>query len=345
MVGSLELHSFGALHDVQLDYYGKRAAGAFEDGVVRVWDTRSQEQTEQPKLLAELKGHEGPAWKVSWAHPQFGSVLASCSYDMKIIIWKEVHPGNFQIAHTDSSHTASVNDCQFSPWEYGLRLACVSSDGTLSVLTYDATTAQWRRLSTLAHPAGAQTLSWAPAVVRDGTVAPYSRLVTGGLDNCLSLWKIEGEECVRERTPLAQTHQDWVRAVAWRPTASPMMFASGSWDKVVNIYAQEMEGQAWRQISKITLPGKVEGLAWSVTGSILSVSYGEGESVLYKENYDGNFEELGKVSEAGYVEVPNSVSAKIASSETAIPAAVQAQPPQDAEFVQQQQAVLSAFGM
>ena len=28
-------------------------------------------------------------WQVAWAHPKFGSILASCSYDRKVIIWKE----------------------------------------------------------------------------------------------------------------------------------------------------------------------------------------------------------------------------------------------------------------
>lgn len=33
--------------------------------------------------------HEGPVWQVAWAHPMFGNILASCSYDRKVIIWKE----------------------------------------------------------------------------------------------------------------------------------------------------------------------------------------------------------------------------------------------------------------
>lgn len=28
--------------------------------------------------LADLSGHEGPVWQVAWAHPKFGSLLASC---------------------------------------------------------------------------------------------------------------------------------------------------------------------------------------------------------------------------------------------------------------------------
>jgi len=33
--------------------------------------------------------HTGPVWQISWAHPKYGHILASCSYDGKVLIWKE----------------------------------------------------------------------------------------------------------------------------------------------------------------------------------------------------------------------------------------------------------------
>lgn len=33
--------------------------------------------------------HTGAVWQVCWAHPKFGNIIASCSYDKRIIIWKE----------------------------------------------------------------------------------------------------------------------------------------------------------------------------------------------------------------------------------------------------------------
>merc|ERR1712000_352668 len=110
-----------------------------------------------------------------------GSVLASCSYDMKVIIWKETpaHSGQWQIAYMDSSHAASVNDVAFCPWEFGLRLACASSDGTVSVLTYGADQ-QWYRTAFQAHAGGANTVSWtSPQRQSNDASAPAMRIVTG----------------------------------------------------------------------------------------------------------------------------------------------------------------------
>ena len=38
------------------------------------------------ELVATLQGHEGPVWQVSWAHPKFGVLLASCGFDGSVLI-------------------------------------------------------------------------------------------------------------------------------------------------------------------------------------------------------------------------------------------------------------------
>jgi protein transport protein SEC13 len=59
--------------------------------------------------------HEGPVWQATWSHPQYGPLLASCSYDGKVLIWKEStdaagNPtGQWQKLHEHALHTASGN--------------------------------------------------------------------------------------------------------------------------------------------------------------------------------------------------------------------------------------------
>jgi len=340
MIGSFDTGNTGALHSVQLDYYGQRVAAASSEGMVHIWDISDGQQ----KPAGQLKGHEGPVWKVSWAHPKFGNLVASCGYDMKIIVWKEVQAGNWQIAHMDSSHTASVNDVEFCPWEHGLRLACASSDGTVSILTY--ADGQWMRTSFPANSGGTQAISWAPVQKRDGQPTTTMRLVTGGCDNSATAWKCENETWSQEFPQLPAGHSDWVRDVAWRPLEGASVIASGSWDKTVIIYSQDNEGQHWRQVCTLALPNKVESLSWCESGSVLGVSCGESDVVLYREAYDGRYEETGKVNEPGYVEVPNSISAAMApvaqnmnqKSLAEVTAASQ-------EFQQQTQNVLDSFGI
>ena len=46
-------------------------------------------------------------WQVSWAHPRFGSLLASCSYDRKVIIWREVNANEWAQIFVFTGHLLS----------------------------------------------------------------------------------------------------------------------------------------------------------------------------------------------------------------------------------------------
>lgn len=361
-----------SFHDAQLDYYGRRCAAACGapvqpdetqglpegDFSVMIWDITDGQQ----KPVAQLRGHDGPIWKVAWAHPKFGSLLATCSYDMKVIIWKEMN-GQWVKAYVDTSHAASVNDIEFCPWEHGLRLACASSDGMVSVLSYDPAQAQWRRSFFQAHNCGAQSISWMPVSQRDASHGPAPiRLASGGCDNTVCIWKCDAEVWSQETPILMNGHTDWVRTVAWRPDGSSCV-ASGGWDQTVIIWKQEVEGHPWRQVCKMSVKGTVEGLAWSVTGSILAVSFGAGDAVLYRESDDGRiYEEVGKCGEQGYTEIQvpkanaapqqsfdigaaGATSPNTNAAAAAFGGAAPEQPVVNAEDVAQQQSVLESFGM
>jgi len=80
---------------------------------------------------------------VAWAHPRYGTMLASCSYDRKVIIWKEtadVKPDGQKTFKWEpffeyEGHDSSVNSVCWAPPEWGLMLACGSSDSTMTVLS------------------------------------------------------------------------------------------------------------------------------------------------------------------------------------------------------------------
>lgn len=97
--------------------------------------------------------HEGPVWQLSWAHPKFGCVLASCSYDRKVNIWKQTAKNQWTVIYTYEGHELSgiltkkknlsqlrkkkkVNSVEFGPHEFGLNLAAGSSDGTISIISF-----------------------------------------------------------------------------------------------------------------------------------------------------------------------------------------------------------------
>ncbi|KAG4122818.1 hypothetical protein ERO13_D11G290601v2 [Gossypium hirsutum] len=119
------------VHDVAMDFYGKRIATASSDSTIKIVGVSNNTH----QHLATLTGHQGPVWQVAWAHPKFGSLLASCCYDGRVIIWKEGNQNEWAQAHVFDDHKSSVNSIAWAPHELGLCLACGSSDGNISVFT------------------------------------------------------------------------------------------------------------------------------------------------------------------------------------------------------------------
>jgi len=105
--------------------------------------------------------HAGPAWQVSWAHPKYESVLATCGYDKKINIWKEVKPQTWDLVYQIEA-LASVNAISWAPWEYGLILAAGSADGRIHIVSRKGDDT-WSSISFEAHNGGVNAVSWGPS--------------------------------------------------------------------------------------------------------------------------------------------------------------------------------------
>lgn len=125
------------------------------------------------------------------AHPKYGNILASSSYDGKVFIWREQN-ATWQKVFDFALHTASVNIISWSPHESGCLLACASSDGSVSVLEFKDNS--WEHKIFPAHAIGVNAVSWAPAVAPGSLVSAtpntnaVRRLVTGGSDNLVKIW-------------------------------------------------------------------------------------------------------------------------------------------------------------
>ncbi|KZT03050.1 protein transporter SEC13 [Laetiporus sulphureus 93-53] len=313
------------IHDAQLDYYGKRLATCSSDRTVRVFDVS---EGEGPKSAGQtLKGHTGPVWQVSWAHPKFGHILASCSYDGKVIIWKEQPTagpsvGGWSKIKEHTLHKASVNSVSWAPHELGAMLACASSDGTLSVLTFK-NDGQWGADVFEGHAIGCNAVSWAPAVQPGSLITPQpptipgqapfvpqsvKRFASAGCDNLVKIWGYndERQEWVVEET--LEGHTDWVRDVAWAPNIGlPRTYiATASQDKTVLIWTKDTPTSPWVKTAldpssaSVTpasgaatagkFPDVVWRVSWSLAGNILAVSCGDGKVTLWKENLKGVWE-------------------------------------------------------
>ncbi|EGN97378.1 hypothetical protein SERLA73DRAFT_184063 [Serpula lacrymans var. lacrymans S7.3] len=315
------------IHDAQLDYYGKRLATCSSDRTVKVFDVIDGE-AQKSNGGHTLKGHTGPVWQVAWAHPKFGHILASCSYDGKVLIWKEQGQGPAAGGWTrikeHTLHTASVNSVSWAPHELGAILACASSDGKLSVLSFKDD-GQWGADIFNGHAIGCNAVSWAPATQpgsliqpQQGSTAPgqptapsqsVKRFASAGCDNLVKIWgyREDSQSWIEEET--LEGHTDWVRDVAWAPNIGlPRSYiATASQDKTVLIWTKDTPTSPWAKtaldpssasVSATSpspaaagkFPDVVWRVSWSLAGNILAVSCGDGKVTLWKENLRGAWE-------------------------------------------------------
>lgn len=141
-------------------------------------------------------------------------------------------------------HESSVNSICWAPHEFGLCLACGSSDGTISVLTYKADGSWEKKKLEQAHPVGVTSVSWAPAAAPGSLVGadtgPVQKLVSGGCDNTVKVWKYLNGNWKLDSFPPLSKHTDWVRDVAWAPNLGLLKstIASASQDGTVIIWTQ-----------------------------------------------------------------------------------------------------------
>lgn len=316
------------IHDAQLDYYGKRLATCSSDRTIRVFEVVNGEM--QKKEGQVLRGHNGPVWQVAWAHPKYGHILASCSYDGKVLIWKEQPQGQGQGGGFGtwtkikeySSHSASVNSVSWAPHELGAIVACASSDGKLSVLTFknDGT---WGADIFNGHAIGCNAVSWAPATLPGSLITPtqqpqaappaganpeqssyatVKRFASAGCDNLVKIWGYREDQQAWVEEEVLEGHTDWVRDVAWAPNIGlPRSYiATASQDRTVIIWTKDTPTSPWTKT--LLKPAAISGsdgnkfpdvvwrVSWSLAGNILAVSCGDGKVTLWKERLKGGWE-------------------------------------------------------
>lgn len=285
------------VHDAQFDYYGRRLATCSSDRTIKIFEIVGDNR----QHIADLQGHEGPVWQVSWAHPKYGNILASCSFDHRVILWREGPDGQWgQIYRSPPSmHSASINSLSWAPHEVGLMLATGSSDGTISILQHTPE-GTWEVTKVAhgtqpPHPIGVTAVAWAPPAAAGSLVSPQAaaepvarRLVSSGCDQVVKVWKHDGRGWQLEKQ--LEGHMDWVRDVAWAPNLGlPYSnIASAGQDGQVIVWTEREPGR-WDK--KVVVPADprtpVWRVSWSITGGILAVADSANAVTLWKEAVDG----------------------------------------------------------
>ncbi|XP_064394460.1 nucleoporin SEH1-like [Halichondria panicea] len=297
------------IHDVSYDFYGKRMATCSSDQSVKVFDLHEDGQWQ---CTATWKCHSGSVWKVSWAHPEFGQVLATCSFDRTVAIWEEqVTEKKSPLATSSDTHwvkraslvdsRTEVNDVKFAPRNLGLQLATCSTDGQLRI--YEApdvmNLSQWSLMFALSCKPGTSCLSWNPSRIHPPMI------VVGTNDTgSMASSRLQIFEYSEDARKWQKIHSivgivfDPVHDVAFAPNLGRSYHMLAVASKDVDIIHLAPSGTDPNGCTKLDVRhpahfdhqgAQVWRVDWNVTGTILASSGDDGCVRLWKANYLENW--------------------------------------------------------
>ncbi|KNZ74283.1 Nucleoporin SEH1 [Termitomyces sp. J132] len=143
--------------DASYDFYGLRLATCSLDQRIKVWHL--DEASGSWSVKDDWKAHDAPVSKLSWAHPEFGSIIASSSFDRSVKVWEQSLPSGQSESSQQTSGSGiggtsaqpqpstsrwieravltdargTVRAVEFAPHHFGLKLATIASDNSLRI--------------------------------------------------------------------------------------------------------------------------------------------------------------------------------------------------------------------
>lgn len=304
--------------DVAYDFYGRQLATCSADQHVKVFDLDVSTTFWEPN--ESWRAHDSAVVRVGFAHPSFGHLLLSASYDRTVKVWEEQfeEPLNSgrrwaRVATLADSHGPLYDAC-FLPAHLGLRIATIGSDGRLRI--YESTDpsdlSQWtaiEELCVLKNPVASHlqsdfSTSWCPSKFG------VEKFVVSALDQAYLYYKNETSNKFVQGLLLPE-HKGLIRSVSWAPTMgrSYHLVATACKDGYVRIFKVEEHRAAENSddlVFDISLlsafndhVGEVWKVSWNLTGTILSSCGDDGLIRLYKANYANKFQCMSVIGTEG----------------------------------------------
>eukprot|EP00948_MAST-09A_sp_MAST-9A-sp1_P000920 g920.t1 len=249
------------VHDLCHDFYGQRLATCSSDKTIKIFDkvgkssspgsSSSSPSSSLPwQLVADWRAHQGAVWRVDWAHPEYGTILASCSFDRTVCIWEEtlsspvalekLAPPMPQLQHFPSTNIGSNVQPSFTPQQSNRNNT--ASNGTTPTNTKNNT-----NHSVHSYP-------------QSTTTASNSTTTTSGTSG-ISRWVL--------RSQLLDS-RDSVNAVKFAPKHHGLKLAAASEDGCIRVYvAQDAMNPEFWQIEE---EFEVTSLGPSTTGTQFGIS-------------------------------------------------------------------------
>lgn len=292
------------------------------DQVVKIWKLSDSGTWE---LNATIKSLCGSVWKVTWAHPEYGHIIATCSFDRSASIYEETVSDDGQgmsvawkRVHTLVEARSAVMDVAFAPKALGLMLATCAADGLVRIYeAYDVMNlSQWTPTQAInTRLPSCACLSWNPPLGRTG-----GSLLAVGSDDCHATGGAAPAAPSGPRVLVygMQESGQFTQVAAMATITSPvhdLAFAPNpgrsfhtlavAADELRIVTLRPKQGSEEGQSLELALAAKfgefgatVWRVSWNVTGTVLTATGDSGVVRLYRANYLDVWRQVGCLNAA-----------------------------------------------
>lgn len=162
---SFQANHSGTVNNIQFNYNGMKFSTCGNDGKINIFLTEKMISSSKdiiPDIELIKNGHNQPINDLSFSHPFFGTYLASCGNDKKLIIWKEKSINNYENIF-EYKHKSIVKCCKFAPYNNRLIVICGINNGSISIHELQKNIQKWNSyLLENIHLNGTNSIDWAP---------------------------------------------------------------------------------------------------------------------------------------------------------------------------------------
>lgn len=276
---------------------GNRLAAASADQKIYIWTNEGGWRES-----GSWSAHHGAVYKVRWAPEDFGSLLASCSFDKTIRIWEEKKERSDETLWKNLATLVEskepVVDIRFAPKSYGLVLAACSLNGEIRI--YEAADLLNLALWTCSHTfeaciLGSNCLSWNPSNEgqmllignNDLTSARQKlRILRAETAELVQLWVFSPDSKRWNKAGIPQVHESTVLEIEWAPRLGRKVhcIASVSTAGKVVIWRLSLVGNILGAVVvefTTTEPGRLFSLAWDAMGNALVAISEPGNPIVW----------------------------------------------------------------
>ena len=252
----------------ETDFYCRKLAVGTSLGKIYIFENING----APLKTSEIIAHVGPIYKLSWSHPSFGPILASCGFDKKVILFK-IENYKLEKLYEYDMHDNCVKILKFSPSSN--RLLLVSGDLNGNIITCEYLDKNFILKKLFGHDFGVNSIDF----------LDETNFVTCGNDNIIKIWNYSqdnGDVEIKNNFILKDNNMS-TTDLSCKDNKHFACCGSSDNEGIVNYYILNEENK-WKLNEIYRQKGKLEKIRFNEEHTCMAIIDENGKESIIMEN-------------------------------------------------------------